>query len=91
MSKHDNILWVAKDGSYGTGLVKTFNTTYWREKDWVRLDEAYDADKASFAKYITRKRNRQAEKVAEIIARAERIDVRTIVISSKENGLDDNA
>ena len=86
-----NLLWVAPDGSYGTGRVKMFDTTNWLEKDWQRLDEACDSDKQVFARYISRKRNKQAKRVQEIVEGAKRIEVRTIIIQDVKNGLDDNA
>ena len=55
-------LWVSADGSWGVNEVKKFDTTNWLDKDWDRLDAECDRDKLKLAKYITRKRNKQAKK-----------------------------
>lgn len=55
-------LWVSADGSWGVNEVKQFDTTNWKDKDWDRLDGEPDSHKLGFAKYITRKRNKQAKK-----------------------------
>ena len=55
-------LWVSADGSWGVNEVKKFDTTNWLDKDWDRLDAECDRDKLALAKYITRKRNKQAKK-----------------------------
>lgn len=76
-------LWVSADGSWGMNEVKKFNTTNWRDNDWDRLDSEPDSDKLAFAKYITRKRNKQAKKLAESIIRDyQEIPVRTFIIGS---------
>lgn len=76
-------LWVSADGSWGVNEVKRFDTTNWHDNDWDRLDGECDADKLAFAKYITRKRNKQAKKLAESIIRDyQTIDVRTFIIGS---------
>ena len=58
-------LWVSADGSWGVNQVKKFDTTNWRDNDWDRLDAECDRDKLALAKYITRKRNKQAKKSTE--------------------------
>lgn len=63
MSKN---LWVSADGSWGVNEVKKFDTTNWQDKDWDRLDAECDRDKLALAKYITRKRNKQAKKSTEL-------------------------
>jgi hypothetical protein len=55
-------LWVSADGSWGVNQVKKFDTTNWLDKDWDRLDAECDRDKLKLAKYITRKRDKQAKK-----------------------------
>lgn len=62
-------LWVSADGSWGVNEVKKFDTTNWQDKDWDRLDAECDRDKLKLAKYITRKRDKQAKKLAESIIR----------------------
>lgn len=74
-------LWVSADGSWGVNEVKKFDTTNWQDNDWDRLDGACDAEKLSLAKYITRKRNKQAKKLAESIIRdCQSIPIRTFII-----------
>jgi hypothetical protein len=58
-------LWVSADGSWGVNQVKKFDTTNWLDKDWDRLDAECDRDKLKLAKYITRKRNKQAKRAQE--------------------------
>ncbi len=86
-----NGLWVSVDGSWGNGEIQLFDTKHWLDEDWEHLDEAADAEKLLVARYITRKRNKQAKKTAEIIAGARLLEVRTIILSGNENGLDKNA
>lgn len=59
-------LWVSADGSWGVNQVKKFDTTNWLDKDWDRLDAECDRDKLKLAKYITRKRNKQAKRAREV-------------------------
>lgn len=91
-------LWVSAYGSWGTEEVQLFDTTNWLREDWDRLDEAGDFDKLLTARHITRKRNKQAskhrlamEEAQRIMDAAKLIEIRTIIISGNENGLDDNA
>jgi hypothetical protein len=63
-------LWVSADGSWGVNQVKKFDTTNWLDKDWDRLDAECDRDKLKLAKYITRKRDKQAKKFWELEAQA---------------------
>lgn len=62
-------LWVSADGSWGLSSFKKFDTTNWRDNDWDRLDSEPDSEKLAFAKYITRKRDKQAKKLAKSIIR----------------------
>ena len=73
-------LWVSADGSWGVNEVKKFDTTNWEDKDWDRLDAECDRDKLALAKYITRKRNKQAKKTQAFIDGYQAIDVRTFII-----------
>lgn len=76
-------LWVSADGSWGVNQVKKFDTTNWLDKDWDRLDAECDRDKLKLAKYITRKRDKQAKKAQEarnFCALADEIEVRTFII-----------
>lgn len=91
-------LWICYDGSWGTEEVQLFDTSNWLREDWDRLDAAGDYDKLLTARHITRKRNKQARKQRLIEQEAERImaaarllEVRTIILSGNENGLDKNA
>jgi hypothetical protein len=78
-------LWVSADGSWGVNQVKKFDTTNWLDKDWDRLDAECDRDKLKLAKYITRKRNKQAKRAQEAQAWCGSFDaqfpeVRTFII-----------
>ena len=55
-------LWVSEDGSWGVNKVKTFDTANWQDEDWDQLDAECDSLKLKFAKYVTRKRDKQATK-----------------------------
>jgi len=85
-------LWVSADGSWGVNEVKKFDTTNWQDKDWDRLDEECDSLKLALAKYITRKRNKQAKKQAKAqewckAFDAQFPDVRTFIIG--EDGVEE--
>jgi hypothetical protein len=81
-------LWVSADGSWGVNEVKKFDTTNWQDKDWDRLDEECDSLKLSFAKYITRKRNKQAKK--KLISELQSMDIRTFIIGEDGSVTEDN-
>jgi hypothetical protein len=80
-------LYVSAYGTWGTEQVELFDTTNWRDKDWDKLDAASDFDKLSFAKYITRKRDKQAKKARALIEDFLSIDVRTFIID--EDGVEE--
>jgi hypothetical protein len=80
-------LWVSADGSWGVNEIKKFDTTNWQDKDWDRLDGECDSNKLALAKYITRKRNKQAKKASDLIDRFLTMDVRTFIIS--EDGVEE--
>lgn len=35
-------MWVADDGSYGTGMIVTVDTTNWTDSDWQQFEEVSD-------------------------------------------------
>lgn len=80
-------LYVSVYGTWGTEQVEMFDTTNWLDKDWDKLDAENDFNKLNFAKYITRKRNKQAKKLRDITALASQIDVRTFIID--EDGVEE--
>jgi hypothetical protein len=80
-------LWVSADGSWGMNEVKKFDTTNWLDKDWDRLDAECDRDKLKLAKYITRKRDKQAKKTQALIDGLQTMEVRTFIIS--EDGVEE--
>lgn len=75
-------LWVSADGSWGCNEVATFDTTNWKDKDWERLDGECDSAKLAFAKYITRKRDKQAKKRA--LNSWQGMEVRTFIINEDD-------
>ena len=52
-------LWVADDGSYGTGRVVTVDATNWNEADWQEFEEASDDMRIHMACALERERNGQ--------------------------------
>jgi hypothetical protein len=83
-------LWVSADGSWGVNKVEKFDTTNWQDKDWDRLDAECDSLKLSLAKYITRKRNRQAKKVQALVDGFQATEVRTFIIGNDGSIIEDN-
>jgi hypothetical protein len=75
-------LYVSEYGNWGTEKVGMFDTTNWLDKDWEKLDGELDHAKLDFARYITRKRNKQAKRIRDITALAGQIDVRTFIIDA---------
>ena len=80
-------LWVSADGSWGCNEVKQFDTKNWKDKDWERLDGEPDSAKLAFAKYITRKRDKQAKKAKKVseyskIFDAQFPEVRTFILGN---------
>jgi len=45
-------VWVADDGSYGSGLMGIFDTSAWSEADFEELDDASDSDRLQVAREI---------------------------------------
>jgi hypothetical protein len=50
-------MWVADDGSYGTGDVEEFDTTNWTEADYDTIDTAMDSWRLTLAREINHERN----------------------------------
>jgi len=50
-------MWVADDGSYGTGRIVTVDTANWSETDWEELEEVSDSERIHLACAIERERN----------------------------------
>ena len=42
-------MWVADDGSYGTGNFAVIDTSKWTESDWDEFEETADWKKIDFA------------------------------------------
>jgi SRSO17 transposase len=80
-------LYVSVYGTWGTEQVEMFDTTNWLDKDWDKLDAEGDFDKLPFAKYITRKRNKQAERARDLIAQMSQVEIRTFIID--EDGVEE--
>jgi SRSO17 transposase len=85
MSKKN--LYVSVYGTWGTEEVQMFDTTNWLDKDWDKLDAEGDFDKLPFAKYITRKRNKQAKRARDMIAQMSQVEIRTFIID--EDGVEE--
>jgi len=45
-------LWVADDGSFGTGDVEVIDSTDWTEDDWDAFEEASDWERLYVARQI---------------------------------------
>jgi hypothetical protein len=50
-------MWVADDGSFGSGEVIEFDTSRWTEEDFEEVDNASDSERLSIAKRINHERN----------------------------------
>lgn len=80
-------LYVSVYGTWGTEQVEMFDTTNWQDKDWDKLDAEGDFTKLDFAKYITRKRNKQAKRARDLLAEMSQIEIRTFIID--EDGVEE--
>lgn len=69
-------LWVAPDGSYGTGEVLFCDTSLWEKTDFDELDEAPDSDKQDVALQITKFRTKQYKRMVKQIIASKAIDIR---------------
>lgn len=74
---HQPDLWVADDGSYGSGDVGFFDTTDWTGRDFDRLDRAMDSEKLDVALDIAKRRTNRLSK-----QNPDRIDVRVFIIDN---------
>lgn len=45
----ENLMWVADDGSYGTGNFAVVDTKDWTDSDWEEFEEAADWKKIDIA------------------------------------------
>jgi hypothetical protein len=50
-------MWVADDGSYGSGDVEEFDTSNWTEEDYDTVESAMDEWRLPLAREINHKRN----------------------------------
>lgn len=50
-------MWVADDGSFGSGDVEEFDTSRWTEEDFEEIEEASDNSRLSVARRINHERN----------------------------------
>lgn len=50
-------MWVADDGSYGSGEVEEFDVSNWTDEDFKDLDEASDDVRLHVARLINHERN----------------------------------
>lgn len=50
-------MWVADDGSYGSGDVEEFDVSNWTTQDFNELDEADDSTRLIVARKINHERN----------------------------------
>jgi len=47
------ILWVADDGSYGSGNMVVVDTRYWTDENWADFEEASDGERMDLALEIS--------------------------------------
>jgi len=52
-------LWVADDGSYGTGQIMRFDTSGWSDGDWEDLESASDDFRLMMAIALDEKQERE--------------------------------
>ena len=50
-------MWVADDGSFGSGDVEEFDVSNWTDSDFQELDEADDNSRLYVARQINHERN----------------------------------
>jgi hypothetical protein len=50
-------MWVADDGSFGSGEVIEFDTSRWTEEDFGAIEDASDSERLSVAQKINHARN----------------------------------
>ena len=50
-------MWVADDGSFGSGEVLEFDTSRWTEEDYKMVENASDSTRLFIAKQINHERN----------------------------------
>lgn len=50
-------MWVADDGSYGSGEVEEFDVSNWTAEDLQAVDDASDSSRLHVARLINHKRN----------------------------------
>jgi hypothetical protein len=50
-------MWIADDGSYGSGDVEEFDTSRWTEEDFEAVENATDYDRLAVARHINHERN----------------------------------
>lgn len=50
-------MWVAEDGSYGSGQVVEFDTTNWTDEDFDAVENASDSERLAVAEEINHERN----------------------------------
>ena len=50
-------MWVADDGSFGSGEVIEFDTSKWEEEDFEEVENASDSQRLAIAKAIDHQRN----------------------------------
>ncbi len=50
-------MWIADDGSYGSGDVEEFDTSNWTEEDFDTVETANDEWRLTLAREINHKRN----------------------------------
>ena len=79
MDKPKRKFWVSVDGSYGFG-VQTFNTDNWSEKDFDRIEEAYDQDRLIIAQAVDAKRKKERMLAKRFIQQVEEMTVRHFVV-----------
>lgn len=79
MDKPKRKFWVALDGSYGFG-VQTFNTDNWTEKDFDRIELAFDTDRLIVAQAVDAKRKKERMLAKRFIQQVEAMEVRHFLV-----------
>ena len=73
-------MFVTAYGTWGMEEFQVFNVDNWTEKDFDKLDAESDYNKLELARKITRKRNKQAKKSANLLNEWQTMEVRTFII-----------
>ena len=79
-------MWVADDGSYGSGDVEEFDVSNWTDEDFQEFDEADDSTRLYVARQINHERNaaQKGEQVNKYLITAVRTTVYQVTVEATD-------